>query len=80
VTCRELTDFIADYLSGELTPTSKDEFDSHLGLCPNCRQYLADYQATVRLGKKAFVDDGADVPADVPEDLVRAILAARRSR
>ena len=80
MTCRELTDFIGDYLSGGLTPSTKAEFEFHLGVCPNCRRYLGDYAATVSLGKKAFADDDAEVPADVPEDLVRAILAARRSR
>jgi hypothetical protein len=33
----------------------------------------------VKLGKRAFDDEEAALPADVPEDLVRAILAARRS-
>jgi hypothetical protein len=34
----------------------------------------------VALGKRAFDDDDAAVPADVPEDLVKAILAARLAR
>jgi hypothetical protein len=33
----------------------------------------------VKLGKRAFEDDHAALPADVPEELVKAILASRRS-
>jgi anti-sigma factor RsiW len=80
VTCRELADFIADYLSGELSADIRAAFDRHLALCANCRTYLASYEETVKLGKAAFDDGDADVPANVPEQLVRAILdaAARR--
>jgi len=77
VTCRELADFIGEYLAGELGADQRVVFDRHLQLCPNCRRYLAGYEATVRLGQSAFEDD-AEVPRDVPADLVAAILAARR--
>jgi anti-sigma factor RsiW len=78
VTCRELADFIGDYLSGELPADARAEFEYHLRLCPNCRRYLADYAASVKLGKRAFDDENARLPEHVPEDLVQAILAARR--
>ena len=78
MTCRELADFIADYLSGELSPDVRGTFERHLRVCPNCTTYLAAYRETVALGKRAFDDDTAALPADVPEDLVKAILAARR--
>jgi len=77
VTCREFADFIADYLSRELSPPTRDAFDRHLGLCPNCQRYLASYTETVKLGKAAFDDENAAVPATVPEELLRAILDAR---
>ena len=77
MTCREFADFIMDYLSGELSSESRAEFDYHLSVCSNCRRYLASYQETVKLGKRAFEDDDANVPAQVPDELVKAILAAR---
>jgi anti-sigma factor RsiW len=79
VTCREFADFIAEYLSGELPPDGRASFEHHLRLCANCQKYLAGYEATVKLGKRAFVDDDADVPAQVPEELVQAILQARKA-
>jgi anti-sigma factor RsiW len=77
VTCREFADFMMDYLSGELSTESRAAFEHHVGLCGNCRRYLASYQETVKLGKRAFEDDDANVPSQVPEELVKAILAAR---
>ena len=77
MTCREFADFMADYLVGELPAAARAEFDHHLDLCVNCRKYLTGYEATVRLGRAAFEDQGAALPPDVPEPLVKAILAAR---
>ena len=79
MTCREFTDFIMDYQSGELSSELRARFDHHLDLCDNCRKYLASYEEAVKLGKAAFDDEHAELPADVPDELVRAILAARGS-
>jgi anti-sigma factor RsiW len=80
VTCREFADFMADYLSNELPPDHRRPFEHHLSLCLNCQRYLTSYRETVALGKRAFADDDAALPADVPEGLVKAILAARPPR
>lgn len=80
MTCREFADFIADYLSDDLPPDSRAAFEHHLHLCVNCQRYLAGYEQTVKLGKAAFADADAALPAHVPEDLVRAILAAKAAR
>ncbi len=79
MTCREVADFMMDYLSRELSADARTRFDHHLSLCANCRRYLASYEETVKLGKRAFDDEDAALPPDVPDDLVKAILAARRS-
>jgi anti-sigma factor RsiW len=78
MTCREFADFLMDYLNGDLASDVRAAFDRHLSLCPNCVAYLSGYKATVELGRRAFADDEAEVAADVPEDLVKAILDARR--
>jgi anti-sigma factor RsiW len=80
VTCREFADFMADYLAGDLAPDSRLEFERHLDLCVNCRRYLDGYVSTVKLGRRAFDDPDAGLPAEVPEQLVQAILAARARR
>jgi anti-sigma factor RsiW len=71
---------MADYLSGELTPEAGAQFERHLTVCPNCVAYLSNYRDTIALGRGAFPDEEADLPSDVPDDLVQAILASRRPR
>ena len=78
MTCRQLTSFIHDYLAGELPPDRASGFEHHLTLCENCRRYLQQYRDTIAAGRAAFADPDAPVPAEVPDDLVRAILAARQ--
>lgn len=77
LTCREFADFLMAYLDEELPEDERAEFESHLGLCPPCVNYVDTYKETVRLGK-ACCDPEGPVPADAPEKLVQAILAARR--
>lgn len=78
MTCREFADFMADYLSGELSPKQRASFTDHLAVCPTCVTYLKDYEATVRLGRLAFEDSDAPLPDAVPDSLVSAILASRK--
>ncbi len=80
MTCREFADFMADYLSGELSADARVTFEHHLALCANCRNYLTSYEETVKLGKAAFDDEHAAVPAEVPEQLVKGILDASARR
>ena len=80
MTCREFADFIADYLSAELPQDRRSAFEQHLRLCVNCQKYLAGYEETVKLGRRAFADEDAPVPAQVPEELVQAILRAKGVR
>jgi anti-sigma factor RsiW len=75
VTCREFADFVMDYFEGQLAADARARFDRHLTLCPDCVHYLQQYRDTVQAGQAAFDDD---VPAPAPDDLVRAILDARR--
>ena len=78
MTCREVADFLMDYLSGELSPDLQAQFDRHLSVCPNCRAYIATYRATIELGRKAFAVPDADAQSEVPEELVSAILSSFR--
>jgi anti-sigma factor RsiW len=79
VTCRTFVEFLADYLSGEMDAVERDRFDGHIAACTACVSYMNTYARTIELGKAAFADPDADVPADVPEDLVKAVLASRRT-
>jgi len=80
IKCSELIDFIADYLTGELPSDARFEFERHLKVCPPCVDYLQTYGDTIRLSRTALCDEhDHSKPTDaVPEDLVKAILAARK--
>jgi anti-sigma factor RsiW len=81
LTCREFADFLMAYEDGELSAAERARFEAHLVECPDCVAYLRSYRATVALGRKAFADEDAHAGRHAPEDLVRAVLAARpRSR
>jgi len=77
MTCREFAEFLDAYFAGALAPAELAEFRRHVALCPACVAYLDSYGKTIdlchRLGQQQ-----REVPADVPEELVRAILAARK--
>jgi anti-sigma factor RsiW len=76
MTCRELTSFIGDYLAGELDADAVKKFERHLEVCPNCVQYLADYERAVQLGQRVY-DESEEAAAGVPEELLNAILSSR---
>jgi anti-sigma factor RsiW len=76
--CREFTDFLMDYLSCELPDDARAEFEQHLDRCPNCVRYLETYKITVALGRVAFDSLETELPAEVPEELIQAILSAQR--
>lgn len=78
MTCRECAEFLSDYLEGDLPVAVREVFERHLSRCPNCETYLAQFKATVLAGQAAFADE-TDAAEVVPEDLIRAILAARKS-
>ncbi len=79
MTCQEFVDFLMAYFDGELTPAQLEAFQGHMGDCPPCITYLDTYRESVELGKRALcADPEASVPEEVPEDLVAAILEARK--
>jgi predicted anti-sigma-YlaC factor YlaD len=78
VNCREMIDFLSDYIEGELPENVKMCFDMHLEMCPPCVEYLRTYRETIAIAKKCCCDDpGCD---EMPEPLIQAILAARKAQ
>jgi anti-sigma factor RsiW len=79
VTCREFVEFLMAYLDGELPTGQRSTFERHMGDCPACVRYLETYRETLRLERELCREADGSPPDDVPEGLVRAILAARRA-
>jgi anti-sigma factor RsiW len=76
--CREFTEFLYEYLLGNLPAGQRIEFEKHLAECIWCVAYLDSYQKTIRLEQAAFATpEDAPPPAEAPEELIQAILRAR---
>lgn len=78
ITCEEFEDFILSYLDGELTNRQRSVFEWHLRICKECRDYLAAYKRTIELEHALLSPGDEPVPDDVPADLIKAILDARK--
>ena len=75
--CRECAEFLMQYVAGELPQETHESFMRHLAKCRNCDVYLQQYRETILAGKIACAkEDETRVP--IPDELVRAILAARK--
>lgn len=76
MSCKDVADFLMDYLDGTLPLAQRVMFKLHIGLCRDCRRYIDSYKKTVELARGA---SGAVALEDPPEALVRAILKSRPS-
>ena len=81
VTCREqIENFLADYVCGELPEAQRAEFEKHLALCPACRNYLDSYKLAIDCSRICSCHVKNPELAQVPDELVKAILAARSAK
>jgi len=79
MTCQELADFILDYVEGNLSDLELSTFEKHLEVCPSCIAYLKSYKTTRMVLDDLCCEARDDVPCEVPEDLINAILKAREA-
>lgn len=74
LTCQQMSDFLGEYFDCTLPKEQRSEFERHLAVCPPCIHYLESYKRTVALARQSTAT-AAPMP---PEELIQAILAARR--
>jgi anti-sigma factor RsiW len=66
MTCRQLVELVSDYLEARLDVRSRERFEAHLAVCPDCREYVDQVRRTVRaLGR---------LPEDSLSDAAREAL------
>ena len=79
LTCREFESFVFDYSEDKLSRRQRRMFERHMWLCPMCRVHWRSYVRALELGEQLFASD-LELASHVPEELVQAVLAARRTR
>lgn len=79
VTCIELIAFLDAYVSDELDPETRANFDLHLLVCPSCRAYLASYRETIEL-VRGTAEIEEELAHDAPPELINAVLTSRSPR
>lgn len=67
LTCREITELIDDFIDGRLSYWETAKFQMHVGMCKNCREYLAQLKAT-RQALGSLPEP--EMPAEVKDELL----------
>jgi anti-sigma factor RsiW len=75
LTCREVIDFLSDYLDRQLPAVTATAFEEHLAVCPDCVAYLDNFRATLVASRTAFATSSS---MPIPEELVDAIVSSLR--
>jgi anti-sigma factor RsiW len=79
IPCEEVVTFLWAYVAGELPAKKTSEFERHLAVCPSCVAYLDSYRKTIELSHESFQPGSCEPDEEMPDDLIQAVLAARRS-
>jgi len=77
LTCRQVEQFLMDYLDWQVTLWTWCKFRYHLHICDDCRQYLQDYRNAVALGQRIFANPEDEATGKVPDEILSAILKVR---
>jgi predicted anti-sigma-YlaC factor YlaD len=78
MTCQEVIDFLSDYVDGTLPWRQRALFLVHLGLCRDCRNYVASFHHTKLLLRATAQEVDANQLPPFPPELLQAIEAARK--
>ena len=57
LTCRELVEFLSEYIDGTLSAAEVAAFEDHLNQCRDCRTYIESYRMTMKLTREVSQRD-----------------------
>jgi len=77
INCRELIEFLIDFVSDELPPEHRAHVEQHLQRCAPCVAYLETYRMTIKLTRKLPCQP---LPPHLAERLRAAIEEIRRNQ
>ena len=79
MSCKEVEEFLMDYLEGNLGFCTRTRFRLHILMCPDCSKYIEEYKNTVSLNKSMFELINDESIEDVPEEIINAILSIKKT-
>ncbi len=74
ITCKEITNLLADYLEGSLDPQTTQALKAHLADCRTCDNFLQTYQMTTSLLRHLGEEE---VPAELKDRVLRFFRQSR---
>lgn len=78
LTCRQVEEFLMDYLEKRLGLWTTLQFHVHIFMCPNCTKYIQEYKNTIALEKQIFQNPDEEAIGNVPDDILQAIISVKR--
>ncbi len=72
--CKEVCEFLSDFVDGQMSAVRRLAFEAHLKACPPCAEYMHQFALTIKLSKKCCCPGKPTSP--IPDDLITAVCAA----
>lgn len=80
LTCKEVEDFLIDYVDGEMNFVTRLQFRMHIGMCRDCNRYLKAYINAIHMEKQIFEHPDDEAIGNVPDEILNAILSASSNK
>jgi len=71
--CRDMVEYLSEYLDGELDASLQEIIDKHRGNCPPCQAFIRTLSRTVEAVRS---QPSEPLPEELKQALVRAIRGA----
>jgi predicted anti-sigma-YlaC factor YlaD len=79
MTCREMIEFLSDYLDGTLPQPAQTVFDRHVHHCSDCMDFLVSYKRSIKMARDSLTVEPCRLPEAIPDDLCAAIMKSWES-
>ena len=76
LTCRDVENFMIDYVDGGMAMMTRLRFNMHIAMCADCKKYLQSYRNAIQLEKRIFTHPEDEAIGNVPDEIIHAILNA----
>ena len=80
MTCREVRDYLVDYLAGDLAPQEREELERHMQGCSHCADHVDASRHALHVSRAALNDLAAPSPDDGPDALLQAVMGMKPAK